>query len=155
MKDFNAKSKTRDGSDIPSKIALPPNLYFIGTVNLDETTYSFSPKVLDRAFVVEFWKVDLDKYRDQTTKTIDIKSIQNLRETVLEDLSRNGKFLAFSKSEIKSSINLLGNYYDDLICLNNILQKFGLHFGYRVIDEISLFYKNAVESQNKGIIRFE
>lgn len=149
------KSKTRDGSDIPSKIALPPNLYFIGTVNLDETTYSFSPKVLDRVFVVEFWKVDLDKYRNQTTKTIDIKSVQNLRETVLEDLSRNGKFLAFSKSEIKSSINLLGNYYDDLICLNNILQKFGLHFGYRVIDEISLFYKNAVESQNKGIIRFE
>ena len=26
----------------------------VGTVNIDETTYMFSPKVLDRAFVFEF-----------------------------------------------------------------------------------------------------
>lgn len=32
---------------------LPPNLFFIGTVNVDETTYMFSPKVLDRAHVIE------------------------------------------------------------------------------------------------------
>lgn len=33
---------------------IPPNVFFAGTVNVDETTYMFSPKVLDRAFVVEF-----------------------------------------------------------------------------------------------------
>ena len=32
---------------------LPPNLFFVGTVNVDETTYMFSPKVLDRAHVIE------------------------------------------------------------------------------------------------------
>ena len=34
-------------------IKLPPNLFVIGTVNVDETTYMFSPKVLDRANVIE------------------------------------------------------------------------------------------------------
>jgi len=152
---LSKNSKTRNGRDVPPKIELPPNLYFIGTVNLDETTYSFSPKVLDRAFVVEFWQVDLDKYRNQTARSISNESIQNLKKAILEDLSRNGKFLAFDKNDIRSAINSLGDYYDDLKNLNDALQKFGLHFGYRVVDEIALFYQNAIESQNKGIIRFE
>ena len=33
---------------------LPRNLFVVGTVNVDETTYMFSPKVLDRAFTFEF-----------------------------------------------------------------------------------------------------
>lgn len=36
------------------KIRIPPNLFVIGTVNVDETTYLFSPKVLDRANTIEF-----------------------------------------------------------------------------------------------------
>ena len=39
---------------VPRKLALPSNLFVIGTVNVDETTYMFSPKVLDRANVIEF-----------------------------------------------------------------------------------------------------
>lgn len=40
--------------DVPETLHLPRNLFVIGTVNVDETTYMFSPKVLDRANVVEF-----------------------------------------------------------------------------------------------------
>lgn len=36
------------------EIKYPKNLFVIGTVNIDETTYMFSPKVLDRANVIEF-----------------------------------------------------------------------------------------------------
>ena len=42
---------------VPPEIPYPANLFVIGTVNIDETTYMFSPKVLDRANVIEF-KVD-------------------------------------------------------------------------------------------------
>ena len=35
-------------SSIPEEIVLPNNLFVTGTVNIDETTYMFSPKVLDR-----------------------------------------------------------------------------------------------------------
>jgi hypothetical protein len=39
--------------DNGQSLRLPSNLFFIGTVNVDETTYMFSPKVLDRAHVIE------------------------------------------------------------------------------------------------------
>ena len=35
-------------------IALPPNLLVAGTVNMDETTHSFSRKVIDRAVTLDF-----------------------------------------------------------------------------------------------------
>ena len=40
-------------------ISLPQNLIVIGTVNMDETTFSFSRKVLDRAMTIEMNEVDL------------------------------------------------------------------------------------------------
>ncbi|MFT5429565.1 MAG: DNA polymerase III delta prime subunit [Myxococcota bacterium] len=43
---------------IPPRVAYPPNLTIIGTINVDETTHAFAPKVLDRAFVVEFTDVE-------------------------------------------------------------------------------------------------
>jgi hypothetical protein len=45
---------TEDGIPVSGKIEWPRNLFVIGTVNIDETTYMFSPKVLDRAHVIEF-----------------------------------------------------------------------------------------------------
>jgi 5-methylcytosine-specific restriction protein B len=44
---------TRTGVPVPGFIDFPSNLFVIGTVNIDETTYMFSPKVLDRANVIE------------------------------------------------------------------------------------------------------
>ncbi len=40
-------------------IAIPQNLIVVGTVNMDETTFSFSRKVLDRAMTIEMNEVDL------------------------------------------------------------------------------------------------
>ena len=40
-------------------ITIPNNLFIIGTVNMDETTFSFSRKVLDRAMTLEMNEVDL------------------------------------------------------------------------------------------------
>ena len=39
---------------VPATVKMPQNLWVIGTMNVDETTYMFSPKVLDRAQVLEF-----------------------------------------------------------------------------------------------------
>ena len=40
-------------------ITIPQNLIVVGTVNMDETTFSFSRKVLDRAMTIEMNEVDL------------------------------------------------------------------------------------------------
>jgi 5-methylcytosine-specific restriction protein B len=37
-----------------TRLRVPHNLFVVGTVNVDETTYMFSPKVLDRANTIEF-----------------------------------------------------------------------------------------------------
>ncbi|MDP4658598.1 MAG: hypothetical protein NWS49_04525, partial [Opitutales bacterium] len=60
LHDSSAALNTEDGITVPGKIAYPNNLFVIGTVNIDETTYMFSPKVLDRAHVIEF-KVTWDE----------------------------------------------------------------------------------------------
>lgn len=48
------KANEDDPLLVPPKLRLPDNLFIVGTVNVDETTYMFSPKVLDRANVIEF-----------------------------------------------------------------------------------------------------
>ena len=52
----------RDGDfdGVPRSIPYPSNLVLIGTVNMDETTMGLSDKVLDRAFTLEFWEIDVD-----------------------------------------------------------------------------------------------
>lgn len=47
---------------VPPEIRWPTNLFVGGTVNVDESTYPFSDKVLDRAFTFEFWDVDLPDF---------------------------------------------------------------------------------------------
>ncbi len=53
----------RDDFDgVPCSIPYPSNLILIGTVNMDETTMGLSDKVLDRAFTLEFWDIDVDAW---------------------------------------------------------------------------------------------
>lgn len=139
---------------IKPDIHLPPNLYFVGTVNLDETTFSFSPKMLDRAFVLEFWKVDLDNYPPDDKVEINYPSKRELKEKIITDLSRENQFINYSKETKNRAIDSLGTYYNDIKILHSILKLYDLHFGYRVIDEIGLFYVNAVKSWEKNIIQF-
>ncbi|ASJ07601.1 hypothetical protein A3L08_00480 [Thermococcus pacificus] len=144
---------------IPKEIYLPPNLYIIGTVNMDETTYAFSPKVLDRAFVVEFHDVDLEGYPPETDEPT-LEAIESLRRTILKDLKGpNGKFLSRSKDELNEAVREFKgkhlDYREILITLNKALEPYDMHFGYRVVDEIALFFKSTKESEEAGIVEFE
>jgi 5-methylcytosine-specific restriction enzyme B len=57
---LHTEDERLDGVD--PTLPYPGNLVIIGTVNMDETTHGLSDKVLDRAFVLEFWQVDLGAY---------------------------------------------------------------------------------------------
>lgn len=74
-----ALPRTPDGPrDVPQTITLPDNLFVIGTVNVDETTYMFSPKVLDRANVIEF-RVSPESPRKFLESTHNITPIASAR----------------------------------------------------------------------------
>ena len=152
---------------IPKKIKLPPNLYIIGTVNMDETTYSFSPKVLDRAFTIELHDVDLEKYPPEETK-LSQEERENLRKKVLDDLRRGGKFSTVykkgkedqEKDDVEKALEEFknvksGKYWQILKQLDEALEPYDLHFGYRVVDEIALFFQNAKESWKRKIVEFK
>lgn len=51
-----------DVIDVPRRITIPPNVYILGTINVDETTHTISDKVLDRAFVMTLSDVDFDAF---------------------------------------------------------------------------------------------
>ena len=73
-----------DEYGVPSSIAYPRNLVLIGTVNMDETTMGISDKVLDRAFTLEFWDIDVDEWpgwdeaRIETSGKTDVRAVLNV-----------------------------------------------------------------------------
>jgi 5-methylcytosine-specific restriction enzyme B len=146
---FSQPLHDQDGNEIPSALRLPPNLYIIGTVNIDETTYMFSPKVLDRAFTLEFREVNFGNYPPKgTDKSWTPEQTEKLRQNILENLRNGGKFCAVvaDKDVVKEALQNLGDKKTKLEKLNCTLQPYDLHFGYRVMDEIALFVQNATQA---------
>ena len=112
-----------------NNISIPENLYIIGTVNMDDTTFSFSRKVLDRANTIEFSEVDLE--------TLDF--LTGEAETLVVDNS----LLKTQFLNIKDALEIDRTYVEEInekiVEINNILKPYSKHFGYRVRDEI-VFY---------------
>ncbi len=121
-------------------IRLPENLYLIGTVNMDETTHSFSRKVLDRANSIEMNEVDLNWIETTDFKVNKLVDITNsLFETIYltsSEISRH------DRDKITSEMGML-------IDINIILQEADLHFAYRVRDEIAFY---LIINNNFGLI---
>ena len=74
---------TEDGG---LRLCIPQNLIVVGTVNMDETTFSFSRKVLDRAMTIEMNEVDLfgglDKRYEQIGKLSNAELVADAIEGV-------------------------------------------------------------------------
>lgn len=134
---------TDDGLEIPSQMDIPVNVYFTGTVNVDESTYMFSPKVLDRANVIEFNEVDLEGYRDKDTESHRFAFKQpDLRKRLPgESVCTLKDFNQYQK--------LLNATPDAIAGLYQRLRPHHLHFGYRVINEIARFV-NLAQEQVEG-----
>lgn len=119
--------------DVPSQIKLPKNLFIVGTVNIDETTYMFSPKVLDRANVIEF-RVSKDEM---------VQYLENIKPLNLEDINGQGKDMAALFVELANdkSIKPLNsdNLNTTLLDFFKELKKTGAEFGYRSASEIHRF----------------
>ena len=65
-------------------ICIPQNLIVVGTVNMDETTFSFSRKVLDRAMTIEMNEVNLYGGLESQYEKIGKLEASNLIGTAVE-----------------------------------------------------------------------
>lgn len=114
---------------IYSDLKIPDNVYIVGTVNMDDTTFAFSRKVLDRANTLEFSEVRLEEleYLDEQVDGLMVdNSVFKTQFLSLKHSLRNHKDYIF---DVNSKI----------IQINSILEAANSHFGYRVRDEI-VFY---------------
>lgn len=89
-------------------IAIPQNLIVVGTVNMDETTFSFSRKVLDRAMTIEMNEVDLYGGLDDRHERIGKLEAGNLIGTAVEgvDVYRNYKDVCDIALKYLQAVNL-------------------------------------------------
>ena len=112
-------------------ISLPPNLVVIGTVNMDETTFSFSRKVLDRAMTIEMNEVDL--YGGLTDRHEAIGKIGNneLIGTAVEGVD------VYSENK-----DVCDTVIDYLAKLNEILEGTPFKVAYRTRNEFLLYVVN-------------
>ena len=89
-------------------IAIPQNLIVVGTVNMDETTFSFSRKVLDRAMTFEMNEVDLYGGLDARHEKIGKLEAGNLIGTAVEgvDVYRENKEVCDTALKYLQAVNL-------------------------------------------------
>ncbi|SPD72653.1 conserved hypothetical protein [uncultured Desulfobacterium sp.] len=134
------KAQTPSGQEILRSFPIPPNVFFSGTVNVDESTYMFSPKVLDRANVIEFNEVDIEGYEQNLTpESRFYMANDDVRKNLL---SQENDWFA-SKLDYEKFREILGARPNPLKRLLDLLKEYNLHFGYRVVNEISRFISNA------------
>jgi hypothetical protein len=124
-------------------LTLPRNLIVIGTVNMDETTFSFSRKVLDRAMSVEMNEVNYDSFLTDTTDD-DLKAIvKTFEENDDADLN---VLLVDRHIEAREIIDDLGDdarfTIDYLKRINALLEGTPFKLGYRAANE-ALIYLQA------------
>ena len=124
------------------------HVLFTGTVNVDETTYMFSPKVLDRAFTIEFNQVDLEGFtKGKSSEDASELALGGIEDSL--DLLRSG---ASGDDDWKPSRDDWVKFSEEtrplqkaLLQLHDILEAEHRHFGYRVANEIARFVNLARE----------
>ena len=116
------------------KVILPENLYVVGTVNMDETTFPFSKKVLDRANTIEFSYVDL--IPDYSESYAEIEPLPQTNEFLVTE------YITLMSDTKMEDRELITKVCEELQDINSILQRANAHVGYRVRDEIVFYMLN-------------
>lgn len=151
--DFTAKikdPKTEDESDFFEQswlvdelkrdgLTIPQNVIIIGTVNMDDTTNSFSRKVIDRAMTFETIVGDFDQsYFDSDVKLGYVKNYRKGElfisdEVRATEMLENGRF-ELSEKDKKQIIDFINS-------INSDLEGTPFKISYRILNETILLYR--------------
>lgn len=131
-------------NDSKEKIPYPKNLWVVGTVNVDDTTYMFSPKVLDRANTFEFRVLSNDLSLEATKPKPCAPGDQELVRGLLsiaQDDNWHRERLGKLSEELANRLRQL----------HELLSRHNLEFGYRVFYEAMRFGALAEEAGIEGL----
>lgn len=113
------------------RLSIPNNLIVVGTVNMDETTFSFSRKVLDRAMTIEMNEVDLKGGLESRHENIGKLGAAELIGTAVEGVDVYGDY----KDVCDKAINYLQ-------AINDKLEGTPFKIAYRTRNEVLLYVVN-------------
>ena len=122
--------KTEEGG---KRLTVPENLFVVGTVNMDETTFSFSRKVLDRAMTIEMNKVDLKGGLEAGGSA----EFGYIGEDLMGDAAEGKDIYADNQTLCDDIITYLGK-------VNEILEGTPFKIAYRTRNEFLLYAVNRL-----------
>ena len=133
-------ARADEDGDTQHKLPYPQNLFVIGTVNIDETTYMFSPKVLDRANVIEF-KPAKDDVLACFTSTDDLQDIAVAANGISQDFLRLAKEIREGGDCVEESdLAVVAAKFEELY---DALEDRGFEFAFRTVQEIRKYINAA------------
>lgn len=116
------------------EVPIPPNVRFVGTVNIDHTTHGFSDKVLDRANVIQFEHADLRVKLEPTVveaKGLTYQQFADYRKD--KDLS-------------PEQATRLQSYMGQVREINDILAPSGINIGFRIRNKVEEYMRYVMQS---------
>jgi hypothetical protein len=125
----------------PQLLPIPRNLWVVGTVNVDETTYMFSPKVLDRAFVFEF-RVTTQELAAELPRPSSLSAADPAVLRSVLEISRDDSWHDSHPHAARDQL------VDELRAVHALLASSGHEFGHRVMAE-SLRFAAIYEGSGK------
>lgn len=125
--------------DADKGLRLSPNLIVMGTVNMDETTFSFSRKVLDRAMSFELNEVDMDAGLQQCN---DVEYGSILADSAKASLIKGCEAYAVDQA-------LCDKVKSYLIAINERLDGTSFKIAYRTRDEMMIY---CIERTKGGLV---
>lgn len=132
---YEGAERNANGVPIPKELRLPPNLFIIGTVNVDETTYMFSPKVLDRANVIEF-RMD----NEALALFLDSPDAPDLEALSGEGAEYGASFVQqASTTDVSLPESIRDAFKEEMLLFFGLLQEHNAEFGFRVAHESARF----------------
>lgn len=115
---------------IPNKLVdgcsvfIPDNVWFIGTANKDDSTYTITDKVYDRASVIDF-----NKRNESNTSPHNISKINISSDTLLK-LFEDAKTNFAINDDVMKKFHIISDY---------MLNTFDINFGNRILNQINKF----------------
>jgi hypothetical protein len=133
---YNGDLKLTNSAQFPPAIPIGDNVIFVGTVNLDESTYHFSDKVLDRANVITLNVLNfgnLRKLSQEEKGTTLLKENRTISLELFNNLRNNNKEIHMQDRELE----LLWEIHQELQKVNK-----NLGAGPRIVRQIDMYLKN-------------
>jgi len=128
----------------PAQMEIPRNLVLYGTINLDETTHTLSPKFLDRSLVVQIAHPTLTGQLPELAEQNTIPAVWGLTVTEIDQMFAKDFFAKTSERKGQESGKEPGEVWRDLIgWQQQYLEPLGIRLGYRFPQVFRLYMRCA------------